>query len=139
LSQDAIRPPHTSEGPPHNVTTRGNTRLVTPAGLAAVAARTSCQATVCGMYLRVTRGAFDPSQREAVVAVSKELAKEATIRPGVRSCHIGLSSAGEFIAFTEGDTEESVTLSRESLGDLLAKMAAVLQLQSPEMYELVGS
>jgi hypothetical protein len=90
------------------------------------------------MYLRVTRGAFDPSQREAVVAVSGDLAEEAMRRPGVRSCRIGLSSAGAFLAFTEGDTEESVTLSRESLGDLLPRMSAVLQLQSPELYELVG-
>jgi hypothetical protein len=101
-------------------------------------ARMSCQATLCGMYLRVTRGAFDPSQREAVVAVSKELVREATSRPGVHSCRIGLSGGGAFIAFTEGDSEDSVILSRESLGDLLPKMAAVLQLQSPEMYELVG-
>jgi hypothetical protein len=90
------------------------------------------------MHIRVTRGSFDLSRHDEVVALSNDLAKEAMSRPGVTSCRIGLSPGGVFFAVTEGESAEAVDLSRESLGDLLPRMATVLRLDPPETFELVS-
>ena len=93
------------------------------------------------MYLRVTRGRFDPSRYDEVMSLNREVNAALRRLPGLQSSHVGIDrSAGRLVAVTTWDTEEHARFSREALGDVVSRMQAVgSQLEPPEVYEDVSA
>jgi hypothetical protein len=92
------------------------------------------------MYLRITRGTFDPSAADAVAALVAETNAAVARLPGHDHTHQGLDRAdGRVGIVTTWDTEEHARFSRDQLGDLITRVqAAGVTLEPPEVYELVG-
>jgi hypothetical protein len=91
------------------------------------------------MYLRVTRGRFDPARYDESVALSQEVADAIASRPGLVSYRGGGDHAtGAIVAVSAWDTEEHARFGREQLGGVLDRLlAAGAQLEPPEVYEVV--
>ena len=92
------------------------------------------------MYLRLTRGRFDPSRIDEVTRLNQEVRAALERLPGYQGGQIGIDrTAGRLMAVTTWDTEEHARFSRETLGDVLTRMQAVgSQLEPPEVYEVTA-
>lgn len=91
------------------------------------------------MYLRITRGRFDPARYDESLALSQELGDAAARLPGFVGYRGGGDRAtGAIVAVSTWDSEEHARFGREGLGDVLARLlAAGAQLEPPEVYEVV--
>jgi hypothetical protein len=92
------------------------------------------------MYLRITRGSFDPAS-SAVDDVLTQETRDAVARlPGHDHTHQGIDRAGgRIVIVTTWDTEEHARFSRDQLGDLIGRVqAAGVTLEPPEIYEVAG-
>lgn len=91
------------------------------------------------MYLRVTRGRFDPARYDESVALSQEVADAIARLPGLASYRGGGDRAtGAIVAVSTWDTEEHARFAREALGGVLDRLlAAGAELEPPEVYEVV--
>ena len=94
------------------------------------------------MYLRLTRGSFDPSRVDEVMRLNQDIRAALQRLPGFQDAQsqVGIDrNAGRLVAVTTWDTEEHARFSRETLGDVLTRMQAVgSQLEPPEVYEVTA-
>ena len=90
------------------------------------------------MYLRVTRGSFDPSRFDEVMRLNQEIRAGLQRLPGFQGGQVGIDrSAGRLVAVTTWDTEEHARFSRDALRDLVTRMqASGTQFEPPEVYEV---
>ena len=93
------------------------------------------------MYLRLTRGRFDPSRYDEVMRLNQEINAALRRLPGLQTSQVGIDrTAGRLVAVTTWDTEEHARFSREALGDVVSRMQAIgSQLEPPEVYEEVSA
>jgi hypothetical protein len=91
------------------------------------------------MYLRVTRGHFDPARYDESVTISQEIADAIARMPGLVSYRGGGDRAtGAIVAVSTWDTEEHARFSREALGGVLDRLlAAGAHLEAEEFYDVV--
>jgi hypothetical protein len=92
------------------------------------------------MYLRITRGGFDPVASDAVAALVPAIEAALAAMPGHDHTHTGIDRAnGRGVTVTTWDTEAHARFSREVLGDVVGKLqAAGMTLEPPEIYELTS-
>ena len=90
------------------------------------------------MYLRITRGRFDPAKADQFVPLAREVNAAVQRLPGCQSMHMGVDrNAGRIAAVSTWDTEEHAQFSRETLGDVMTRIHALgTQLDPPEVYEV---
>jgi len=94
------------------------------------------------MYLRITRGRFDPARYDELLPLSREVSAAVLALPGCQSIHTGLDrTAGRLGAVSTWDTVEHANYSREAagaLGDVVRRTQAIgVQLEPPEIYEII--
>jgi len=91
------------------------------------------------MYLRLTRGQFDPAAADQITALASDVTAAVRRMPGMQ--HIFQAqdrSAGTLVAISIWDTEEHARFTREDLGDVVTRIRdAGVQLAPPEIYEVV--
>ena len=89
------------------------------------------------MYIRVTRGRFDPAKYDEFRGLSQAVHAAVQRLPGCQSVHTGGDrNAGRLIAVSTWDSEEHARFSRDALGDVVARLQSLGgQLESPEIYE----
>lgn len=93
------------------------------------------------MYLRITRGRFDPAKADELLPLTREVNAAVQQLPGVQSIHVGIDrTAGRLAAVSTWDTEEHAQFSRETMaGDVVTRLQALgTQLEPPEVYEIQG-
>jgi hypothetical protein len=92
------------------------------------------------MYLRVTRGTFDPAAADAIVTLIEELRDALARLPGHTDTRVGLDRAsGRLVVVTTWDTEAHARFPRGWFVDLIARLAGVgTRLDPPEVYEVVA-
>jgi heme-degrading monooxygenase HmoA len=91
------------------------------------------------MYLRITRGPFDPATADQVVPLAEEVQAVLARLPGFEQVYQALDrSAGTTATISLWDTEEHARFSRDELGDIIARIVeAGVQLDPPEVLEVV--
>ena len=94
------------------------------------------------MYLRITRGRFDPARYEVLLPLSQQIRAAVQALPGCQSMHSGIDrNGGRLVAVSTWDTAEHANFSRETasgLGELVRRTEAIgVQLEPPEIYEIV--
>src|SRR4051794_18628817 len=71
------------------------------------------------MYVRVTRGRFQPEQTDAVEALSSDVADAIKVLPGFVAYQGGVNrEAGTIVAISSWEDRESAEFPREKLGDV---------------------
>jgi hypothetical protein len=90
------------------------------------------------MYLRITRGRFDPARSEEFRAVIPSVIAAIRQLPGFQSIQTGIDAAnGKSATATTFDTLEHAQFSRSSLGAAFAALQhSGWQGDPPEIYEL---
>ncbi len=91
------------------------------------------------MYLRVTRGTFDPAAIYAVDAIINDVRDALAQLPGHDHTHQGIDgSNGRLVTVTTWDTEEHARFSRDQLGDDIVRKieAASIVLEPAEVYSI---
>ena len=94
------------------------------------------------MYLRITRGRFDPARYDELLPLAQAIDAAVQALPGCHHIHSGLDrTAGKLAAVSIWDTVEHASFSREAaagLGDVVRRTQALgVQLEPPEIYEIV--
>ena len=93
------------------------------------------------MYLRITRGRFDPATYDELLPLMREVNAAVQALPGWQRMQSGLDrSGGRLVAVSTWDTAEHANFSRDagSLGDVVRRTQAIgVQLEPPEIYEIV--
>lgn len=91
------------------------------------------------MYLRITRGRFDPARYDESVAISQDIGSAIARLPGfVRYQGAGDRATGTIVAVSSWDTAEHARFPREALGEVVGRLqAAGAQLEPPEIYDVV--
>ncbi len=92
------------------------------------------------MYLRITRGHLDPTQADAFVPLSDEIAAALRRQPGFQNYWGGVDrTIGMVIAVSAWDTEAHARFSRDVLGDVVGRVQALgTRLEPAEIYEIVS-
>jgi heme-degrading monooxygenase HmoA len=90
------------------------------------------------MYMRVTRGRFDPAAAAQVAAVSREVRAAVGRLPGFQHIQTGIDrAAGRMAAISLWDTEEHARFPREAVGEALGRARdAGVELEPPEILEV---
>jgi quinol monooxygenase YgiN len=89
------------------------------------------------MYVRVTRGRFDPEQADAVEALTSEVAAATKALPGCLAYQGGVNrNAGTVVAISNWEDLSSAEVAREKLGDLVGRILEVIQLEPGEVFEV---
>jgi aminoglycoside phosphotransferase (APT) family kinase protein len=91
------------------------------------------------MYLRITRGRFDPAAYDQIRPLADEIQAAGSRLPGLDRMYQAVDRvAGTVVAVSTFDTEEHARFSREAaLGDVLARLQALgVQVDPPEIYEV---
>jgi hypothetical protein len=91
------------------------------------------------MYLRITRGRFDPAKFEQIRPLADEVQAAAGRAPGLDRIYQAVDrAAGTVVAVSTYDTEANARFSREeTIGDLVGRLQALgVQLDPPEIYEV---
>lgn len=89
------------------------------------------------MYLRVTRGHWDPAKHDELARLVPEAIAAIQRLPGCQDVRNGVErSTGRTVTVSSFDTMEQAQFSRDSLGEALARLqAAGWQGEAPEIYE----
>jgi hypothetical protein len=89
------------------------------------------------MYLRVTRGRWDPAKHDELVRLLPEALAAIRQLPGCRDARNGVErSTGRTVVVSTFDTLEQAQLARERLGETLQRLqAAGWQREDSEIYE----
>ena len=90
------------------------------------------------MYVRVTRGRFEPEQSDAVEALSSEVADAVKVLPGFVAYQGGVNrNAGTTVAISSWEDRGSAEFPREKLGGVISRVAELIQLEPAEIFEVV--
>jgi heme-degrading monooxygenase HmoA len=91
------------------------------------------------MYLRITRGRFDPAAADRVTPLVSEVSAAVERMPGFQHLYQARDlSGGSIVAISLWDTEEHARFSREDLGEVVTRLAVTgVQLDPPEVFEVV--
>ena len=91
------------------------------------------------MYIRITRGRYDPSRSADARAVAPDVIAAVRRIPGCQDVIAGMDdAAGQLVTIATFDTAEHVNFSREALGEVVTRVgAAGIQLDPPEVYAAV--
>lgn len=89
------------------------------------------------MYLRLTRGRFDPTRSDDVIELVPDIVAAIRALPGVQDVRVGIDRAsGRTVSLTTLETLEQAQYSRDRLGPSLARLQALgWEAESPEIYE----
>ena len=89
------------------------------------------------MYLRLTRGRFDPARYDEVMLLVPDIIAAIRALPGARGVQVGIDGAtGKTLALTTLDTLEHAQFSRDRLGSALARLQSLgWEPEPPEIYE----
>jgi hypothetical protein len=89
------------------------------------------------MYLRLTRGRFEPAHYDAVVPLVPAITAALHALPGVRDVRVGIDrTSGRTLSLTSFDTLEHAQFSRDRLGSVLQPLQALgWEPKAPEIYE----
>ena len=89
------------------------------------------------MYLRLTRGRFDPAHYDAVVPLVPAITAALQALPGVQDVRIGIDrTTGRTLSLTSFDTLEHAQFSRDRLGSVLQPLQDLgWEPEAPEIYE----
>ena len=89
------------------------------------------------MFLRLTRGHFDPASYDDVVPLVPAITAALRALPGVQDVHVGIDRAtGRTLSLTSFDSREHAQFSRERLSSVLAPLQALgWEPEPPEIYE----
>jgi hypothetical protein len=89
------------------------------------------------MYLRLTRGRFDPARYDEVIAAVPDITAAIRALPGVQDVRIGIDRAtGRTLSLSTFDTQGHARFARERLGAAIDRMLALgWQPEAPELYE----
>jgi hypothetical protein len=92
------------------------------------------------MYLRITRGRFDPARYNEVMGIVQDVVTALHRQPGFQTYYNGVDrTAGTIAAVSTWDTEEHARFDRAVLGDVVSRLQDLgVQLAAPEIYEVVG-
>ncbi len=92
------------------------------------------------MYLRITRGRFDPARYDDFIPVMRELSAALQRLPGYQDFYQGIDrNAGTAAVVSVWDTEEHARFSRDMLGEAMTRLQALgVQLEPPEIYVIVA-
>ncbi len=91
------------------------------------------------MYLRITRGRFDPARYDEIRPVLEDVLAAVQRLPGFQSYYNGIDrTAGTAVAVSAWDSEEHVRFDRAALGDAIPRLQALgMQLEPAEIYEVI--
>jgi quinol monooxygenase YgiN len=91
------------------------------------------------MYLRITRGRFDPAAVDRVTPLVAEVSAAVERMPGCQHLHQARDlSGGSIVAISLWDTEEHARFSREDLGEVITRLGEQgVHLEPPEVFEVV--
>jgi hypothetical protein len=92
------------------------------------------------MYLRSTRGHFDPTKSGEATALLPDIVAAIERLPGCQGVQAGVDpTTGGTLSVSSFDTQEHAHFSRESLGDAFTRLQALgWQGEAPEFYETVA-
>ena len=92
------------------------------------------------MYLRSTRGHFDPTKAKEATALLPAIVAAIERLPGCQGVQAGVDLAtGGTLSVSSFDTQEHAQFPRESLGDEFTRLQALgWQGEAPEFYETVA-
>jgi hypothetical protein len=90
------------------------------------------------MYLRLTRGRFDPANYDSMMQVVPEVAAAIRGLPGVQQVQIGIDREnGRTLSLITLDSLEHARFSRDSLGPSLERLRALGWIaDDPEIYDV---
>ena len=93
------------------------------------------------MYMRITRGQFDPAKFDALSQLAAEVNAAVTRLPGCRAMYQATDRArGTSVAVSIFDTEQHARFSREALGDIVQRtQAAGMRMETPEVFEVLDA
>jgi hypothetical protein len=91
------------------------------------------------MFMRITRGQFDLTRIDESIAISQDVGDAIAQLPGLVRYHGGINrETGAIAAVSVWDTEEHARSTRETLGNVLARLQAVgASLEPPDIFEIV--
>ena len=95
------------------------------------------------MYLRITRGRFDPARYDDLLLLTREVDTAVQAMPGCQRVHSAVDRTGGRLAVvSHWDTLEQASFSRETdarTADVVSRILALgTQLEPPEIYEVVS-
>ena len=95
------------------------------------------------MYLRITRGRFDPAKYDNLLPLTREVDTAVRAMSGCQSMHTAMDRAGGRLAVvSQWDTLEQASFSRETdarTADVVSRILALgAQVEPPEIYEVVS-
>lgn len=89
------------------------------------------------MYVRITRGRFEPEQADAVAALLPDIADAMKVLPGFVAFQEGVNrNAGTTVAISSWEDKGSAEFPREKLGEVLGRIAELVQLDPAEIFEI---
>ena len=94
------------------------------------------------MYLRITRGRFDPAKYDDLLPLTREVDAAVQAMPGCQSVHSAVDRTGGRLAVvSQWATVEQASFSRDtdaSTADVVRRILALgVQVEPPEIYEIV--
>jgi len=91
------------------------------------------------MYLRITRGRFDPAAADQVTPLVTEVSAAVERMPGFQHLYQARDlSGGSIVAVSLWDTEEHARFSREDLGEVITRLSERgVRMDPPEVFEVV--
>ena len=95
------------------------------------------------MYLRITRGRFDPARYDELLPLTREVDAAVQAMPGCQSVHSAVDrTSGRIAVVSRWDTLEQASFSRDTdakTADVVSRILALgTQLDPPEIYEVVS-
>ena len=95
------------------------------------------------MYLRITRGRFDPARSDELMPLIQEVDAAVQAMPGCQSVHSAVDRTGGRVAVvSRWDTLEQASFSRDTdarTAEVVSRIQAIgAQIEPPEIYEAVS-
>ena len=88
------------------------------------------------MYVRITRGRFQPERIDDVEALSSSIAEAIKTLPGFLGYQGGVDrNTSTIVAISNWEDRGSAEFPRDKLGDVLGRITALVQLEPAEIYE----
>ncbi len=95
------------------------------------------------MYLRITRGRFDPARYDDLLPLTREVDAAVQAMPGCQSVHTAVDrTGGRLVVVSRWDTLEQASFSRDTdarTADVVSRILALgAQVEPPEIYEVIS-